>query len=261
MNKLDAFGSAIYLGLSGLVLSIFGVFIIGVIANVGSAAPEHLPSEVPATADVITSVGSGTPESHMMGGMPMEGMTMPTATPAPNMMGGTPAPTATPAPNVATPASGELSKVAELHHWIAHKAVAAQNDEDVVYHLEKALALATGAEQKSLLEGLLREYRTGGQSTHVSDTIKRIMESAGRSQPDLAFESLHASLVYVLLEEGDITEARAQMDHLEALATGTVKGQVQKIIEAHSRGDIETAKKLAAELIVAQQLEMEHAAH
>ncbi len=205
MKRLDAIDNMIYLGLSGAVMSILGVFLIG----------------------VITSVGSAAPEPHLM----------------------------------EVPVRGELSKVAELHLWIVYKANAVHNDAEVAYHLERALALATDAGHQSLLQGLLIEHGPEGHSKQVSDTIKEIMKLAGRHEPGLSLESLHASLVFVLLEEGDINEARTQTEHLIALATGTVKEQGRKMLEAQTAGDIETAKKLAAELIVGQQLEMEHLSH
>jgi len=147
-----------------------------------------------------------------------------------------------------------MSEELELHHWIVYKADAVQDDMEVAYHLEEALALATDPEHHSLLDGLLEVHHAGGGALHISDTIDEIMHSAGHSEPEEPLELLHASLVHLLLEEGNISEARTQTEHLVALATGTVREQGQEILEAQTKGDIETAKRLVAELIAGQQL-------
>ena len=153
----------------------------------------------------------------------------------------------------ATPLSIELevavpmNEVAELHHWIAYKASIAQNDMETNYHVEQALALATDAQHRSLLDGLLREHLPAGHFFHSEDTMKEILELAEKREPELSFTMLHASLAHLLLAEGNSGEAQEQVEHLVALATGPEKEQGQKILDALATGDTEAAALLLAE--------------
>ncbi len=141
-----------------------------------------------------------------------------------------------------------LSEVAEQHHWIAYQASLAQNDMETNYHVEKALALAEDAEHQSVLDGLLREHLPAGHFFHSEDALLEILELAEKREPGLSFTMLHASLASLLLAEGSIDEAREQVEHLVALATGTEKEQGQKILETLTAGDTETATTLLAEI-------------
>ena len=141
-----------------------------------------------------------------------------------------------------------MNEVAELHHWLAFKASIAQNDMETNYHVEKALTLAIDADHQSLLDGLLREHLPAGHFFHSEDTMKEILELAEKREPELSFARLHASLAQLLLAEGSIDEALEQVEHLVALATGAGKEQGQKVLEALTIGDAETAARLLAEL-------------
>ena len=141
-----------------------------------------------------------------------------------------------------------LSEVAELHHWIAYQASVAQNDMETNYHVEQALTLATDAQHQSVLDGLLREHLPAGHFFHSEDALIEILELAEKRKPELSFARLHASLAQLLLAEGSIDEAREQVEHLVALATGAGKEQGQKVLEALTIGDAETAARLLAEL-------------
>ncbi len=103
-----------------------------------------------------------------------------------------------------------MNEVAELHHWIAYKAATAQNDMETNYHVEKALTLATDAQHRSLLDGLLKEHLPAGHFFHAEDTMKEILELADKRDPGLSFTLLHASLAHLLLGEGNISEAQEQ---------------------------------------------------
>jgi hypothetical protein len=141
-----------------------------------------------------------------------------------------------------------LSEVAEQHHWLAYEASIAQNDMETNYHVEQALALATDADHQSLLDGLLREHLPAGHFFHSEDTLIEILELADKRKPELSFTLLHASLAQLLLAEGSIDQAREQVEHLVALATGPEKEQGQKVLETLTAGDAETAAQLLAEL-------------
>ena len=141
-----------------------------------------------------------------------------------------------------------MSEVGELHHWLAYEGSIVQSDFEAVYHVEQALALATDAEHQSLLDGLLREHLPSGHFFHAEDTITEIMELSNKREPGLSFTLLHASLAQLLLEEDNIDQAREQVEHLVALATGSEKEQGQKILDALTAGDTETASLLLAEL-------------
>lgn len=141
-----------------------------------------------------------------------------------------------------------MTKVAELHHWVAYKASTVENDFEANYHVEQAFALATDAEHQSLLDGLLREHLPAGHFFHIRDTLKEILELAGKHDPELSLALLHARLAHLLLEEGNIDEAREQVEHLIALATGTEKEQGQKILDALTAGDTETGALMLDEL-------------
>lgn len=141
----------------------------------------------------------------------------------------------------------EVSEVGELQHWLAYKASVAQDDMETNYHVEKSLALATDADHQSLLDGLLRQHLPAGHFFHAEATIIEIMDLAEKREPELSLERLHASLAHLLLAEGNTGEAQVQVEHLVALATGTEKEQGQKILDALTTGDAETATTLLAE--------------
>ena len=140
-----------------------------------------------------------------------------------------------------------MSEVAELHHWLVYEASIVQNDFEANYHVEQALALATDAQHQSLLDGLLREHLPSGHFFHAEDTMVEILELANKRNPELSFTLLHASLAHLLLTEGNTSEAQVQVEHLVALATGTEKEQGQKILDALTTGDTETASLLLAD--------------
>jgi hypothetical protein len=144
-------------------------------------------------------------------------------------------------------ATVEMSEVAELHHWAAYKATTVQNDFEANYHVEKALALATDTEHQSLLDGLLREHLPSGHFIHTEVTLIEILESGNAHEPELSFSPLHARLAYLLLAEGNIGEAQEQVEHLVTLAAALEKEQGQKILDALTTGDTDTASLLLAE--------------
>ncbi len=141
-----------------------------------------------------------------------------------------------------------MNEVAELHHWLAYEASTAQNDFEANYHVEQALTLATDADHQSLLDGLLREHLPSGHFFHAEDTVVEILELANKRNPELSFTLLHASLAHLLLAEGNTGEAQETVEHLMALATGTEKEQGQKILDALTAGDTQTASLLLTEL-------------
>ncbi len=141
-----------------------------------------------------------------------------------------------------------MSEVGELHHWLAYEASIVQNDFEAVYHVEQALDLATNAEHRSLLDGLLREHLPSGHFFHAEDTMVEILELAEKRNPGLSFTLLHASLAQLLLEEGNTDLAREQVEHLVTLASGSEKAQAQQVLEALTNGDTEAASLLLAEL-------------
>ncbi len=141
-----------------------------------------------------------------------------------------------------------MNEVAELHHWLAYEASIAQNDMETNYHVEKALTLATDAQHQSLLDGLLREHLPAGHFFHSEDTMVEILELANKRNPELSFTLLHASLAQLLLVEDNTDLAREQVEHLIALSAGLEKEQGQKILDALTTSDTETASLLLAEL-------------
>ncbi len=143
-------------------------------------------------------------------------------------------------------AAPQMPKVAELHHWLAYKAATVQNDFEANYHVEKALDLVTDAEHRSLLDGLLREHLPAGHFIHTEGTLEELLGAS--LEPHESLDLLHANLAQLLLDEGNIGEAQEQVEHLVVLATGPEKEQGQRILDALTAGDTETASSLLAEL-------------
>lgn len=133
-----------------------------------------------------------------------------------------------------------MSEESELHHWIGYKvALAAMDDKDVVYHIAKAMSLATEAQQKSALDGVLVEHMPAGHFIHTKNILKELLGTKQQPAPPPA--QLEARLALLLIKENRMDKAQEQLEHMLTVATGADKEVMQKVIKAMQQGDMEDA--------------------
>lgn len=134
----------------------------------------------------------------------------------------------------------KMSEVEELHHWLGYKlGVLAQNDKDVVYHVEKLFATATDPKQKSALDGVLVEHMPAGHFIHTKNILKELLGT--KPEPQAFPAQLEAKLALALLKEKRMDDAKAQVEHMVTVTSGHAKEESQEALEAMLKGDMEAA--------------------
>lgn len=140
-----------------------------------------------------------------------------------------------------------MSEESELHHWLGYKiALAAQDDIHVVYHVQKAFALATDPKQKSVLDGVLVEHMPAGHFIHTKNILKELLGT--KAEPASSITQLEARLALGLIKGNKMAEAREQVQHLITATTSPTKEAAQEVLEAITRGNLEAATRLLADL-------------
>lgn len=140
-----------------------------------------------------------------------------------------------------------MSEESELHHWIGYKvALAAMDDKDVVYHIAKAMSLATEAQQKSALDGVLVEHMPAGHFIHTKNILKELLGT--KQQPAPSPAQLEARLGLLLIKENRMDKAQEQLEHMLTVTTGSDKEVVQEAVKAIQKGDTEGAVRLLAKI-------------
>ena len=136
----------------------------------------------------------------------------------------------------------QMSEVEELHHWLGYKlGVLAQDDKDVVYHVEKLFATATDPKQKSALDGVLVEHMPAGHFIHTKNILKELLGT--KTEPQAFPAQLEAKLALALLKEKRMDDAKAQVEHLVAVTSGHAKEEAQEALEAMLKGDMEATER------------------
>lgn len=142
----------------------------------------------------------------------------------------------------------KMSEVEELHHWIGYKvALAAMDDKDVVYHVKVLFDTATDAKQKSALDGVLVEHMPAGHFIHTKNILKELLGDKA-APPQLPLQ-LEAKVALALLKENKLEDARAQVEHMLTVATGTAKEVIQGAMESLQKGDGEGARQQLTGLV------------
>ncbi|MBI4302042.1 MAG: hypothetical protein HY664_05510 [Chloroflexi bacterium] len=142
-----------------------------------------------------------------------------------------------------------MSEESELHHWLGYKvALAAQDDVHVVYHVQKAFALATDPKQKSVLDGVLVEHMPAGHFIHTKNILKELLGTKSEPASSSSLTQLEARLALGLIKKNKAAEAGEQVQHLVTVTTSPTKETAQEVLEAITRGNVEAATRLLTEL-------------
>jgi len=140
-----------------------------------------------------------------------------------------------------------MTEESELHHWIGYKvALAAMDDKDVVYHIAKAMSLATEAQQKSALDGVLVEHMPAGHFVHTKNILRELLGT--KQQPAPPPTQLEARLALLLIKENKMDKAQEQVEHMLTVAAMPGKEVIQEAIKAIEKGDMEGAVRLLAKI-------------
>lgn len=134
----------------------------------------------------------------------------------------------------------KMTEYEELHYWLGYKlGVMAQDDKDVVFHVQKGFAVAQDPKQKSALDGVLVEHMPAGHFIHTKNIIKELLGT--KPEPSAIPIQLEARLALLLVKENKIAEAKEQLNHMLSVPTVTGKEVVQGIVEALDKGDLDSA--------------------
>lgn len=149
------------------------------------------------------------------------------------------------APRIHQQASIEMTDILEMHNWLAYWAAKEQDATKVNHHVSMALALAKNPKHKSDLDGLIREHVSEGHFIHTQKTLKEWL--GARQEPAMPHEKLEVKLALALLKERKLEDAQAHVQI--CIASGTQKVTGEKVLTALTKGDIDYANRLLAEMM------------
>ncbi len=140
----------------------------------------------------------------------------------------------------------------ELTTWEAHLLLAllSLQDEavdDAKHHIQHALNSVTDTETRESIAQILDLLN----ANEIHDAEHDLQRFVGETVPEKenAIQQIHLELADTAVEQGDVQEARHQLQHLLEVTRGDEKATVEEILEYVEQGDLETADTHLHELM------------
>jgi mono/diheme cytochrome c family protein len=141
----------------------------------------------------------------------------------------------------------ELSAALEMHHWIAHHALAANDAKHASVHLAHILELVKDddAHRRGIerIAGLVRANRL----TPAAQELLQMLHA--KVTPDISVEKMHLRLALGAIDAGDMLGARHYLEQYVEGASPHDRKHAAELLVLLKKGDLVAVKKRVAHLL------------